>query len=243
MSTFDGVIKEYPLISIDNFLEKSSNFQSTVFFLSHCHEDHMRGLAKDKFFDLLVSRGFSRLYVSDVSEHLLKNDEKYCHLSKYLCSRIVVTLLTAGHCPGSVMFLLEGENGRVLYTGDFRIPIGGSARMPDLHDKNGRLKPIDSLYIDTTFCTEDYLYIPTREECLKEILKIVENWLSKGPDHIVRFVCPAKYAYEFVFVEIFKQLGEKAHVMIYNMQLSIIKYTESQLLISYQFIETTFLSH
>lgn len=72
-----------------------------------------------------------------------------------------------------------------------------------------RLKPLDSLYIDTTFCSENCMYLPTREQCLSEILKLVEEWLSKGPDYIVRFICPAQYAYEFVFVEIFKKLGEK----------------------------------
>ena len=33
---------------------------------------------------------------------------------------ITVTLLDAGHCPGSAMVLIEGECGRVLHTGDFR---------------------------------------------------------------------------------------------------------------------------
>lgn len=35
-------------------------------------------------------------------------------------SSIVVTAIPACHCPGSVMFLFEQENKRILYTGDFR---------------------------------------------------------------------------------------------------------------------------
>lgn len=31
-----------------------------------------------------------------------------------------VTAIPAGHCPGSVMFLFEQNNKRILYTGDFR---------------------------------------------------------------------------------------------------------------------------
>lgn len=31
-----------------------------------------------------------------------------------------VIAIPAGHCPGSVMFLFEQSNQRILYTGDFR---------------------------------------------------------------------------------------------------------------------------
>lgn len=232
MSTFDGVIKEYPLISIDNFLEKCNNFNSTVFFLSHCHSDHMKGLHHSNFFQLLESRCFSKIYMSDVSEHIIKNDDALSHLSEYLVTipleqptiipvpnkdgevhtRIVVTLLTAGHCPGSVMFYIEGENGRILYTGDFRLPVGSSARLVNLHDEHGRLKPLDALYVDTTFCNKTYIYFPTREQSLEAVESLVIPWITKGPDHVISFICPAQYNYEFLFVELFKKFGEKVHV-------------------------------
>ncbi|KFM65290.1 Protein artemis, partial [Stegodyphus mimosarum] len=58
MSTFDGVIKEYPLISIDRFLkeEECDNYASTVYFLSHCHTDHMKGLEDKEFYEHLKAR-------------------------------------------------------------------------------------------------------------------------------------------------------------------------------------------
>lgn len=42
MSTFNGRFRSIPGISADRF--DGLNRQSTVFFLSHCHTDHMIGL-------------------------------------------------------------------------------------------------------------------------------------------------------------------------------------------------------
>lgn len=44
MSTFSGFLDEIDHISIDRFIEE--NFHSKIFFLSHCHMDHMEGLSK-----------------------------------------------------------------------------------------------------------------------------------------------------------------------------------------------------
>ena len=42
LSEFPGPISEFPVVSIDPF--KGENLKSTVYFLSHCHTDHMVGL-------------------------------------------------------------------------------------------------------------------------------------------------------------------------------------------------------
>lgn len=42
MSTFSGFLDGIENVSVDRFTE--SNWQSNVFFLSHCHMDHMVGL-------------------------------------------------------------------------------------------------------------------------------------------------------------------------------------------------------
>ncbi|KFQ85390.1 Protein artemis, partial [Phoenicopterus ruber ruber] len=124
---------------------------------------------------------------------------------------IEVTLLPAGHCPGSVMFLFEGEKGTVLYTGDFRLAKGEAARMELLHSGT-RVKDIQSVYLDTTFCDPRFYHIPSREECLNGILELVRSWTSLTRYHVVWLNCKAAYGYEYLFINLSEELGIKVHV-------------------------------
>ncbi|KAM7055661.1 protein artemis isoform 2-T2 [Acridotheres tristis] len=124
---------------------------------------------------------------------------------------VVVTLLPAGHCPGSVMFLFEGENGTVLYTGDFRLAKGEAARMELLHSGT-RVKDIQSVYLDTTFCDPKFYHIPSREECLNGILELVRSWTSLSRNHVVWLNCKAAYGYEYLFINLSEELGIKVHM-------------------------------
>ncbi|KAM4784354.1 protein artemis isoform 3-T4 [Cyanocitta cristata] len=124
---------------------------------------------------------------------------------------VVVTLLPAGHCPGSVMFLFEGENGTVLYTGDFRLAKGEAARMELLHSGT-RIKDIQSVYLDTTFCDPKFYHIPSREECLNGILELVRSWTSLSRNHVVWLNCKAAYGYEYLFINLSEELGIQVHM-------------------------------
>ncbi|XP_077194103.1 protein artemis isoform X2 [Paroedura picta] len=129
---------------------------------------------------------------------------------------IVVTLLPAGHCPGSVMFLFQGGNGTVLYTGDFRLAKGEAARMELLHSGN-RVKDIQSMYLDTTFCDPKFYQIPSREECLKGILELVRSWITLSLYHVVWLNCKAAYGYEYLFMNMSEEFGIQVHVNRLNM--------------------------
>lgn len=63
MSTFSGIIDEIENISIDNFL--GDNLKSKIFFLSHCHTDHMKGLNNHCALP-------GPLYLSEVSAVIIK---------------------------------------------------------------------------------------------------------------------------------------------------------------------------
>ncbi|XP_057354212.1 protein artemis isoform X4 [Manis pentadactyla] len=124
---------------------------------------------------------------------------------------IVVTLLPAGHCPGSVMFLFQGSHGTVLYTGDFRLAKGEAARMELLHS-GGRVKDIQSIYLDTTFCDPKFYQIPSRGECLSGILELVRSWITRSPYHVVWLNCKAAYGYEYLFTNLSEEFGVQVHV-------------------------------
>ena len=51
MSEFAGPISELPGVSIDRF--NGDNLESMVYFLSHCHTNHMLGLNEPELFERL----------------------------------------------------------------------------------------------------------------------------------------------------------------------------------------------
>lgn len=220
MSTFGGKIKEIPGISVDRFDEE--NLDSDAYFLSHCHTDHMVGLNNAKFQETLRKRG-CYIYVSHVSKAILQQlhpeirdriRELDFHTTtpiylKNVC--ISVIPIPSGHCPGSVMFLFEG-NKTVLYTGDFRMKIDDIRKIRAFYDSTGEIKGIHSLYLDTTFFFRDYNQFPSREESLCQIITLIEEWIALGEKHIIHLSTKARYGYEFVFCEIFKKIRIPVHI-------------------------------
>ncbi|XP_015761597.1 PREDICTED: protein artemis-like [Acropora digitifera] len=126
-------------------------------------------------------------------------------------SSICVTLLPAGHCVGSVMFLFEGQHGNVLYTGDFRLSVGDVKRIPFLH-ANGSIKDIKSIYIDTTFCLPKMNSLPTREQSRDAIIELIERWFSRGPQYVVSLLCKGMYGFEYLLKEVAMHFKTKVHI-------------------------------
>ena len=76
--------------------------------------------------------------------------------------QVTLTAIPAGHCPGSAMLLVEGSEGTIIYTGDFRFDVGTASMLPSLHDSYGRPKEIDVIHCDTTFLTQRALNLASR---------------------------------------------------------------------------------
>ncbi|XP_056101151.1 protein artemis isoform X2 [Rhinichthys klamathensis goyatoka] len=226
MSSFAGRMKEYPTISLDRF--DRENLHARAYFLSHCHKDHMKGL-KGPFLKRKLKLSLTvKLYCSFVTKELLLSNPKYAFWEDHIVpleldspthisltdettgesEDVVVTLLTAGHCPGSVMFLFEGAQGTVLYTGDFRLAVGDAARMEYLHSGE-RVKDIKSVYIDTTFFDPKYHQIPSREACLTGIRQLIQDWICQSPYHVVWLNCKAAYGYEYLFTNLGQEFSSQ----------------------------------
>lgn len=242
MSCFTGRTFEYGEISLDRF--DGENLNSTVYFLSHCHYDHMVGLAAPEFSERLSNNLSYKLYCHPVTKGLLMGMSWFEHLHPFIVSlpsdeeshlievpkvsdgsdrdqhqipqHIAVTLIPAGHCPGSVMFLLSGENGTVLYTGDFRYHVGDAVKLKSLFTPSGLLRhSIDSVYADTTFFIPEALTIPSRELCRDLIIQYAQDWLQREETsgrQIVHVFGRSNYGYEFLMIAMAKFFKTKLHV-------------------------------
>lgn len=227
MSTFFGLIEEIPGISVDRF--DGENLNSSAYFLSHCHTDHMQGI-NYRFFKHLQQYN-KYLYCSHISKLFLKAKDYYIEscvkdlsLDTKVCIEyknkdndkniLFVTCISAGHCPGSVMFLFETDK-LVLYTGDFRINPKDYKNIVSLHsyeNYNVHPKKLAKMYLDTTFLDSDFASLPTREESIKKMCIEVEKWLKKSPRNVVVLECSALYGSEFLYVELSKIFNTCIHV-------------------------------
>ncbi|KAG5867643.1 hypothetical protein JTB14_006719 [Gonioctena quinquepunctata] len=219
MSTFSGKIQEIPHISVDRF--DGENVGSEAYFLSHCHSDHMVGLTSYFAEQMVKTRKY--LYASEISCVILKKmfpkiayNLKELHLESPTTVNLTkcsfsVTPIPAGHCPGSVMFLFEG-NKQILYTGDYRIGKSDIAKFKSFYNYANELKNIHKIYLDTTFFRKCYSNFPTREESLKEICEVIGEWKQRGNQFLIKFITGAWYGYEYVFKEIFKKFNMPVHV-------------------------------
>lgn len=152
---------------------------------------------------------------------------------------VQVTLFSANHCVGAVMFLIEGRdvNGQrraVLYTGDVRAEDWWVASLmrhpillPYVYASGHRpLRRLDAMYLDTTFASKDdpYRVFPSKAEGLAELLVAVAPF-PKG----TKFYFDAwTFGYEEVWLALAHLLGTRVHVDRYKYGLYAGLLTESK---------------
>ena len=76
-----------------------------------------------------------------------------------------------------------------------------------------RVKDIQSVYIDTTFCVPQAMFIPSREDTTNAAVDLIDDWLSRSHgDHIVHLRYRADIGYENLFVRFSLEFNMKVSV-------------------------------
>ena len=101
------------------------------------------------------------------------------------------------------MVFIEGLRGNVLFTGDFRLPLGCASRLSFFKEKcttqevisskhaqssqydistssSNKIKSLENLYIDMTFFKPEIRYIPTREESVATLVDFIKKFVTSG---------------------------------------------------------------
>ncbi|KAI0904722.1 artemis protein [Ustulina deusta] len=241
MSTFKGIVSEFPGIRVDFFRRLPGFPPPLACFLSHVHSDHLAGLetfdgsfiycsAATKEILLRLEKKSVRLnYARGILED--PRQQTYKHLEKKLkplpldtptsidllpgCT-IRVTLLDANHCVGAVMFLFEGFGTAVLYTGDIRCEprfVTAITQNPNMIEYSSGWKTLDRIYLDTSVL--DNYPLQTKAEGIRELFEK----LQKYPQDTIFHFQAWTYGYEEVWIALSKALNSKIHVDEYKMRV------------------------
>ena len=135
-------------------------------------------------------------------------------------TRIRATLLDANHCPGAVMFLIEGDGKAILYTGDIRAEawwVNSIVQNPILVPYACSQKQLDCIYLDTTFASHEdrYRKFPSKADGLKELLSQV----SKLSEDTIYYFRAWTLGYEQVWMSLCNLLGSQVHIDPYQLRL------------------------
>lgn len=174
------MLLEWGPIAVDSFHHDEAGL---LFFLSHAHEDHLKGLharwSRGKIYCSEVTARLLAILFPTLASHTAILAVDTVHVISFPGQdnlAIEVTLLDANHCPGAVMFLFRGDFGSVLHTGDFRLHPMMGTRIPELlslpDEQINTLSTYGDLlevFLDNTFCHPMFDF-PSREEVHAEVL-------------------------------------------------------------------------
>jgi Cft2 family RNA processing exonuclease len=136
-------------------------------FVSHAHFDHMA-----RHGEILCTARTGRLFRARLPGKRTMHQLPFGQ-TEALTPDCAVTLLPAGHMPGSAMCLLQhAEHGRLLYTGDFKLQASFTSELCTP-------QPADVLVMETTFGRPQYQF-PARERVMADIADWCRQTLADG---------------------------------------------------------------
>lgn len=246
MSTFKGYLKEFPNLAIDYFRPREPGSPPVhAYLLSHTHSDHLQGLDNHKFGGAFVYCSQVTkdilLKVQERSNRPEPVHERVCKYGHLQISRgrsqdllrvlpvnvpctvsvgaevVTITLFDANHCPGSVMFLIEGARHAVLYTGDMRAEASFLASFlanPLLAAYTSGLRTLDCIYLDTSAKVDGPGYPEQVEGC-----RALVQGISQYPKTTTFYLNAWCTGYEGLWLAVFQTFKMQIHVDAYHYRL------------------------
>lgn len=98
--------------------------------------------------------------------------EEYRFNEPWMSGEHRLTLFSAGHVLGSSQIMIEGENGKFVYTGDFKLDNSMTAEPPEV-------KQCDVVLMECTFGRPQYAF-PPRDETAAEMIAFARDALEQG---------------------------------------------------------------
>jgi len=134
-------------------------------FVSHAHLDHLK--PHNKIFATKETLSLSKVRISKKFEGIPLN-----YFEPYMISQKQVTLFPAGHILGAAQILIEGDERRILYSGDFDFYSGFTREEIVVPEA-------DILIMDATYGAPDFIF-PKRDEVFSDLIDWVVSAKSRG---------------------------------------------------------------
>ncbi|CAE7169508.1 unnamed protein product [Rhizoctonia solani] len=126
----------------------------------------------------------------------------------------IVTLLDANHCPGSVMFLIEGKRGAILHTGDIRAEPAMVSRLarnahiaPYIFTDGQQKKQLEAVYLDTASFIGTQI-VPSKASAVEGLLDMIGMY----PEDTLFYLNIWTWGYEDILIGIADRFNAKIHV-------------------------------
>ncbi|CAE6519796.1 unnamed protein product [Rhizoctonia solani] len=126
----------------------------------------------------------------------------------------IVTLLDANHCPGSVMFLIEGKRGAILHTGDMRAEPAMVSRLarsvhmaPYLFTNGQQEKQLEVVYLDTASFIGTQI-VPSKASAVQGLVDMIGMY----PEDTLFYINIWTWGYEDILIGIAERFDTKIHV-------------------------------
>lgn len=167
--------------------------------ISHAHKDHYEGVRylegeSDRFRIIATSKTKERIlgqintekYETDHQALKVKNFMhsiiSYEYFDAFYSGEVKITFLPAGHMRGAAMTLLEYKTYKVLYTGDFSMPLTAFVQTECEEEIRQMLKQCDVLIMESTHGQRDEINIGTKRHA--DYNELVDFVRLVSPKHL-----------------------------------------------------------